>query len=284
MFSSQTAARFRVIVDGQYVSLAETALAVTGNFSFIVLDFTAAGGRKLRHVIIESYQAGYGSATSVGPTATLQKPGAPARKMAVMADSFGVGTASTIMNCFPGYLGDLLGVPNVENNGVPATGYLANNAGANLTTRQRIVPDIVPFAPDILLITTGFNDRGMDLTALQAEVTTTMRTIRAQSALLYVPVIVCMFAGNHMTGAQPAGAAEQAIQAGVAAAADPLIYFIPTINGPNGPWLTGSGYQGATTGDGNCDIYISTDGTHPNDSGHAYLAGRLADEIARLLG
>ena len=283
-FSSQSQHGMRFIVDGQYASLTETTLALINNFSYVTLDFTA-GGRKLRHVIIESYQVVYGSLMSVGPTATLQKPGGAARKMSVMADSFGVGNATTILNCFPQYLGDLLGIPNVQNNGVPATGYLANNGGANLTVRQRIVPDVVPFAPDLLLITTGFNDGTSNTAALQAlqnEVVLTLQTIRQQPALANIPIIVCPFGGNHTnTVTYPT---EAAIQTGVTRAADPLVYFIPTVNGPNGPWMTGTGNTSAPAGNGNCDIYISSDGTHPNDAGHAYLAGRMADEIMRLVG
>jgi lysophospholipase L1-like esterase len=283
LFCFQANARFRVIVDGQYASLAETTPASVSNTSYVVLDFTAAGGRKVRRVIIESYQISYGSIMSVGPTATMQKPGGAVKKMCVVADSWGVGTASTILNCFPQYLGDLLGIANVENNGVPATGYLANNGGANLTARQRIVPDVVPFAPDLLLITMGFNDATSNTTALQAlqtEVTLTLQTVRQQPVLANIPIIVCPFGGNHFnTITFPT---EAAIQAGVTASGSPFTYFIPTVNGPNGPWMTGTGNTSAPAGNGNCDIYISSDGTHPNDAGHAFLASRLCDEIMRL--
>jgi lysophospholipase L1-like esterase len=279
----QAAARFRVIVDGQYVSLAETTPASVNNTSYVVLDFTAAGGRKIRRVAIESYQIIYGSVMTVGPTATMQKPGGVARKMCVISDSWGVGNASTILNCFPQVLGDYLGIANVENNGVPATGYLANNGGANLTARQRIVPDVVPFAPDILLITMGFNDATSNTTALQAlqnEVALTLQTIRQQPVLANIAIIVCPFGGNHSNVVSYP--TEAAIQAGVTASGSPFTYFIPTVNGPNGAWMTGTGNTSAPAGNGNCDIYISSDGTHPNDAGHAYLASRLYDEIMRL--
>jgi lysophospholipase L1-like esterase len=39
---------------------------------------------------------------------------------------------------------------------------------------------------------------------------------------------------------------------------------------PN-PW-TGTGNAGATTGSGNCDVFVSSDGTHPTAAGHDFIA------------
>jgi lysophospholipase L1-like esterase len=74
---------------------------------------------------------------------------------------------------------------------------------------------------------------------------------------------------------------ENAVSAGAATLHDPAIFFIPTTGGANGAWMTGTGSTAAPHGDGNCDVYISSDNVHPNDAGHAYLAGRMADEIMR---
>jgi lysophospholipase L1-like esterase len=279
-FTGSAGAKLRFIVDGQYASLTETPLAVAGGFSYATLDFTSAGGRRVRDIIVETYQAQFGSNVSVGPTGTLQKPGGTIRKMFVLGDSYCIANATTILNCFPGVLGDYLGIANVNNGGVGNTGWLANNGGANLSARQRIVPDVVPFAPDLLLITMGYNDVAMNMTALQNEVTATLQAVRQQPVLANIPIIVCPFGGSHTTAVSIP--AETAIQAGVAAARSPFTYFIPTVNGPNGPWMTGTGNTGALAGNGNCDIYMSVDGVHPNDTGQAYLAGRLYDEITRL--
>jgi lysophospholipase L1-like esterase len=276
---SASQSQFRVIVDGQYVSLTPTGFSGTA-FFYVVLDFTAAGGRKVRNIIIEGYQIQFGSALAVGPTATLQKPGGPVKKMYVLGDSFLVGTLTTILNSLTGVLADYLGIKNVWNGGVPGTGYLATTPPA-FTGRQRI-PDIVDCAPDLLLILLGYNDVSLSVTALQAEVALTLRTIRAQPVLANMPIICCPFGGSHATALS--GPTEAAIQAGVADARVPFSYFIPTVNGPNGPWMTGTGNTGAPAGNGNCDLYISTDNVHPNDAGHAYLAARLYDEITRLAG
>jgi lysophospholipase L1-like esterase len=197
----------------------------------------------------------------------------------VEGDSFLVSVVTSALNCFPYILGDYLGMRNTWNGGVPGTGYLATD-GTSLTIRQRI-RDMVDCAPDLLLITAGYNDVSLGLVALQAEVTTTLRTLRTQPTLSQIPVILCPFGGSHSSGLS--GPAETAIRAGSAALNDPNIYFISTVNSPNGAWMTGTGNTGAPTGSGNCDIYIGPDGVHPNDAGHVYLAGRLADEITRLV-
>jgi lysophospholipase L1-like esterase len=72
--------------------------------------------------------------------------------------------------------------------------------------------------------------------------------------------------------------------AAVAAFADPLMYFVPEVTNAAGPWFTGTGSTAGAAGNGNCDVYISSDAIHPNDAGHAFLAGRLADDIRRILG
>ena len=43
---------------------------------------------------------------------------------------------------------------------------------------------------------------------------------------------------------------------------------------------TGTGKVGATTGTGNCDLYVSSDGVHPTDAGHAAIGSALAHAIA----
>lgn len=51
----------------------------------------------------------------------------------------------------------------------------------------------------------------------------------------------------------------------------------------NRGWITGTGKETATVGDGNADVMISSDGTHPSIAGHEYLGTRLAYAIAAQL-
>jgi hypothetical protein len=51
---------------------------------------------------------------------------------------------------------------------------------------------------------------------------------------------------------------------------------------PTGGWMTGSGNVSNLKNDGNSDIYILNDDTHPNPVGKMYLALRMADAILAL--
>ena len=50
-----------------------------------------------------------------------------------------------------------------------------------------------------------------------------------------------------------------------------------------GPYITGTGHVGAEQGDGNADIYIEEDGTHPTQEGCNYLGNRFAEEFYKIL-
>jgi hypothetical protein len=76
-------------------------------------------------------------------------------------------------------------------------------------------------------------------------------------------------------------AAETAIQAAVTEFNDPYTAFIPCTNDTAGPWLFGTGNTVSPIGDGNADLYIGSDGSHPNDAGHSYLGRMCALGIRR---
>jgi lysophospholipase L1-like esterase len=271
--------RARFIVNGQYVSLTETAPPVGPNY--ITLDFTAAGGRAARSIIIESNMHFYGA--YVGMTETVAKPTGVPLRMFVVGDSFtATGGMSTPLRGFAQIVADLLGVRDVWNNGIGSTGYLANAAGSQTTFRQRL-SDMVAAAPDIVLIVGGHNDTGYTPAALQSELTAYLTAMRAQSVLSSIPIVIGGLNGANIATATTVPF-ENAMAAAVAAFADPLVFFIPEITGAAGPYFTGTGSTAAPAGNGNCDVYISSDAIHPNDAGHAFLAGRLADDIRRIFG
>jgi lysophospholipase L1-like esterase len=268
----------RFLVNDQYVAATQTTVTNTAT-SYITLDFTAAGGRAVRKIALEGENALVFQAFSVLPTESLTKPGGPVSRMFVVSDSFGcAGGATERFKGFPQVLGDLLGIRDVWNGGVSGTGYLNQGAG-QATFRQRL-SDMTQAAPDIVLSVGGHNDAGPSL--LRDEITAYLSAIRAQSTLRNVPIII-----GGVNGANQATATtiplENAMAAAITAFADPLVYFVPEITGSAGPYFTGTGSTAGATGTGNCDVYISADAVHPNDAGHAYLAGRLADDITRLL-
>jgi hypothetical protein len=64
---------------------------------------------------------------------------------------------------------------------------------------------------------------------------------------------------------------------------DPITYFVPIVTDPNGSWITGTGNVSNPVGNGNADLYISSDGVHPTSAGIAYLAGRITTAVKSII-
>jgi hypothetical protein len=62
---------FRFIVDGQYVDLTGTAAPGGGGTAYFTLDFTSAGGRKVRRIMIEGEQGSGFLDFRVAPTESI---------------------------------------------------------------------------------------------------------------------------------------------------------------------------------------------------------------------
>jgi hypothetical protein len=58
---------------------------------------------------------------------------------------------------------------------------------------------------------------------------------------------------------------------------DPNLYFVSSAS-----WFTGNGNVAAPTGNGNSDIYGSSDGVHPTDWGNQYIAQQVANALRGL--
>ena len=57
-----------------------------------------------------------------------------------------------------------------------------------------------------------------------------------------------------------------------------------TISAIGSSMWTGTGQVGTTTGAGNCDLYVSSDGTHPSQAGHDAIGTAVGRRLAALLG
>lgn len=145
----------------------------------------------------------------------------------------------------------------------------------------------VPFTPDVFVIALGLNDDG-NAAGLQAEMQGLYGICRAKNPTAPIFVVgigsVPSSGGLVLTGGKYldsyAAQKEGVIAAAVAAMGDANLYFIPSRNAASGSWFDGNGKVGTTTGNGNTDRLISSDGTHPNEAGHAYDAERIAQAMA----
>jgi lysophospholipase L1-like esterase len=244
----------------------------------VTLDFTDVGGRALRRIVIEGQQGLGFDQVFVGATESLsQTDGTDLLRGLWLTDSYGSTVGGGLANdSFANVMGAALGIRDRRVSALGSTGWLSSVGGTRYTIGQRIAVDAVPQAPDVGFICAGINDPSA--TGIQAEVTARVREWRA--ALPSVPLFVF--------GAWPATtgpsatimAVENAVSAGVTAAADPVTFFIPIATDPIGSWFSGTGREGATTGSGNTDVYFpNSDPSHPNTAGHRYVGLRAADAV-----
>jgi lysophospholipase L1-like esterase len=215
-----------------------------------------------------------------------------------LGDSFSVGTgASTppigLTNWFHSKFG--LGYDYISSavggtsfGGPTAQNYPGNApvASRNPSMRQNWILFGRPISPSIVTMLVGNNDIGSSGTgnapsALSvSEFTATLLDITTNfpSALVFV---CCSNASSQGGGGQPITADFTQVENAfaTAAAAFPTVtvlrFMAPSQAYP--VFLRGSGRVGATTGNGNADLYVcSTDYTHPSDAGHEAWGVQMA--------
>lgn len=273
---------WRVMVDGQYVTKTGQNLRASGGISHNVLDFTNTfgGARKERRITFECSQGQGFYGIAVAPTEKIWKPrDTDNGRLIVGGDSITCGDVGVTMcgKSFARVLGKLLGYTDVWSSGVGSTGYLATASGLRVKLRDRIT-DITNNNPDIIVLADGINDSSFSTGAITTEVTAVLNAIRAVPSLALIPIVVLGNFSGGTAGATAQGV-ETAIRAGVTAMNDTRILFVPTITPADGEIITGTGRVGATTNDGNADVYISTSPPHFGDAGAEYVAQRVAQAI-----
>lgn len=295
---SNQSPKFRIIVDGQYITTAGYSNTATTR-QYVTLDFSSVGGRKPRRIEVE-LQGGTANdgvsngIQSIGPfyVTPLDSIWAPSAesigpRLMVAGDSYTLGpiysqvTESMMGDGWARILGDWLGLDDTVCSGVGGTGWLARSSGAD---RPNMLDRITDFTDpsndhDILCIAMGINDGILDgqtqggvlisSANVQTRVSTVLATYRASKPTTPI-VVLGPWRRPNLSGMT---AYEAAISAGVSALGDSRISFQPTISEN---WQNGTGKAGSTTGDGNADVYIVSDGTHPTIAGHEYLGRRAA--------
>jgi lysophospholipase L1-like esterase len=277
---------FRFLVDGRYVSLTATMPPGGTSTYYISLDFSAAGGRKIRRIVLEGELASAFLEARVGPTDSIYAvPNADRLRMVIGGDSFTAGVgASRIADGWAFVLADCLGIKDMWASGSGGTGYLNNVGGTKFSLRERI-SDVIDPHPDIVGLAMGINDNASSVASVQAEVGLLLDAIRASMPM--IPIFVFgVFKGN--IALATIQALENGLQAVVQTrmSGDPNLFFVPvtgTGSSTDNPWVFGTGRTGAPTGDGNSDLYTGgangADVTHPSPAGHFHLGYRAADAM-----
>lgn len=173
--------RYYVKVDGEYVPDAVAAPATlyhtaTAASQWRKFDF---GTRRLRRIDIIGGGGGadvlsFGGVAISAAGAIYPAPIRGPRVICV-GDSF---TANTL-HSWTHWFAEAMGWDDVWAAGVGGTGFLASAGGASRRFRDRLTSDLVPFAPDIVLVLGGYNDMSMAAAALQTEASIYAAELRA---------------------------------------------------------------------------------------------------------
>lgn len=263
---------YRIKVDDQYLTVTAVASGLAGVSRYLQLDFTAVGGAKPRRIVIDCGFLVAGLNTTATGTIWPAAPRGP--RVVCFGDSYTGGSNGNggPYTTWPFMVGDLFGWEDVSNNGIGSTGYLVSVGGQVNTTADQVAAAVAAgVSPDIVITTAGHNDVASN-SAIGAAALAAHQAMRTAwpGALL-----VCggpWWVGG-AAGLSGAAAKESAILSAVGTAADILI---PQASGAGVPWFTGTGKVGATTGSGNSDAYVYSDGIHPTQAGHDYAGYRFA--------
>lgn len=293
---TSTAERFRILVDGKYIS--KTPTAGINYVAYVVLDFS--GVRTPRVIAVEGSDTNAFRGVSVGATANIWAPRrSPDRIVALCTgDSYSEGqgaTPSAGVLGFPQMLGRMLGWTDMRQVAVGGTGYFNTGpSGARSKLYDQIDrwmtvnSDLRPDDVDVVTCLSGYNDYPSisGTTYTPAEIAAeALRCWRKMRALL--PGALIIVGGPHSGNRGPDQRTidiEAALAAAFGVWADPLSAYVPLAPSTARAWISGTGRVGATTGSGNADVMITTDATHPTELGHQLYARRLASNIRHAIG
>lgn len=263
--------------DGVSYCLTEQLMASDGNMYRTLYDF---GGSELRRIVVQ-FANGFGG-LSIASTEAVHSWAPDSPKLLIVGDSFTEGTGA--VSLFQGYatrLAELLGCYATHINcGIGGTGYVATNAGTKKNALAIVQNSVIDNAPDAVVWAHALND-GSDVSSNAAQCFDAVRS----SLPGCVQIVFGAFQPRSLASAGTRTTEIQAVCAGM-----PRLRFIDNSSSGSNPEITGTGRVGATTGVGNSDWVIGTDGTHPTGStnptgdGHKYLAEYRDTAIRAALG
>lgn len=255
----------RIMIDGNYASLTPVQYTRDGLVHRTRVDFR--GVRRSRRIRIESDGMLFGGfAVAVGDAITTVAPGNPVRAMFLGASSIEglLGGDGFAFNAFAPATARKLGWTDLYISGASGTGYrTAYGSSPNLVDRFRT--DVLPFAPEVIVISAGYND------TLPGVVENAPKLFDIIQAALPDTIVFVM---GPIDPKQDQGPKRQPLLNAVSGR--PNFYFIDNLGDR---WQTGTGNVAAPKGDGNADQYVGADGVHLSIAGNRYIADRLSTAI-----
>lgn len=262
--------RMRFVVDGALANTVPVEYPADDQPHLTKLDF---GSRKTRHIRVLASAPLFGG-VRIGPGDTLSRPAAdPGLRVMFIGDSYTQGPArEPAETSYAPIAAQLLGWRDAWVSGVGGTGYV-NAPDKTLTFRQRFATDIKPFAPDVLVIAGGGNDRPYTDGQVYAAAKEFFDLVEHE-----LPDTVVFVLGPW----NPRSLVRPGLNDAIRRAAANRANFVWVRNYEDN-WITGTGSVNAPAKNGNSDWVIGHDRLHPTPAGIDYLAGRFADAIKALV-
>lgn len=268
--------RFWVWVDGAPATAAPatSSAAAAGSRHTYRITFAGSAWRRIR---VYMSQADFGGIDTAASTTVLPTP-KPSLSIGFLGDSYTAGANATDpMQAFPYTVGRLLDA-EVYNAGIAGTGYVSAGGTAVFGDSTRLAK-LVTAAPDWIVVTGSINDQSATPTAVSAAATALYASLA--TSLPNTRLIVVGVQPNPAMAATGNNVANNAaLKVAAQAASNVQAFLDPYLEG----WITGTGKVGTTTGDGNSDVMISSDGIHPSQAGHDLYARRIANRVLAALG
>jgi lysophospholipase L1-like esterase len=194
-----------------------------------------------------------------------------------------------------------MGIPHVDINGIGGTGYAQNNVFSNAgDTFGARIASMSQVPSDLFLTAGGINDNNWlalfpyssaEAARLGFEAAV-QRYFRDLRAALPSAVLAATGPWQPDTTRYPELALHKmdTIASALAAVAGPWV-LLDNLRGSwvnsagarspaaTGAWQTGTGNVANRKGDGNGDLYVSADGTHPSEAGATYLGQQIAQNL-----
>lgn len=268
----QNAARVEIFADGE--SVADTDVMVNGGLiRHARIEFTET---KLRRIDMRCWRLYFGG-LKIPNTATIY-PVNPGKKVIVMGDSFteGAGSGNQLFG-FVSCINWMLGEFNYWNSGSGGTGYVNANSGAGrVDFISRLQSDVLDYNPDLLIVPGGINDIGFtDVTTFSAAVDAFYSLALTQLKPDQIVICSTFWPGSGTTPIEFSSVLKaKALEIGC--------HYIDFVGDGSNGYFTGTGTEGIPAANGNADVFISSDGTHPTAAGHLYLAHRLISDLSKL--
>jgi hypothetical protein len=257
------AAQYRILVNGRYLSLSATTQPLTT--FYVLLDFTSAGGRLKRNITFE-FPFSFFMPPNIfllPQDEILPAPVSDRFRMIVLGDSTVGGSASpTSGDAWSQAMTDALGVPDGWQSTIGGTGYNSMNpAGTGLNNLPTRMGDAINYAHDACMFAMNINDvnnaisGAANLAAIQPNFDLCYNAYRA--AWPTTPLFILgVMGGTYGTVTPNILAYEQLLAAYVTAKNDPNAFFIPVMTSQQ-PWVSGTGFVGNNTNDGNAQFYVA---------------------------